>query len=49
MPQTPKETLEMCKLLKDEGNLWFKQKEYAKAISKYARIGMFSKTILAEE
>ena len=49
MPQTPKETLQVCKLLKDEGNIMFKQKDYQKAISKYSRIMMFSKTIMAEE
>ena len=49
MPQTPKETLQVCKLLKDEGNIMFKQKDYQKAISKYSRIMMFSKTLMAEE
>jgi len=34
------------KALKDEGNLFFKNKEYQKAISKYARVAMFTKSLL---
>ena len=49
MPQTAQETLSVCKNLKEEGNSYFKQKDYQNAISKYSRIMMFAKTIMAEE
>jgi len=49
MPKNNQESLSMCKWLKEQGNEFYKQKEFQKAISKYARIRMFSKVLLAEE
>jgi len=32
--------------LKDEGNFYFKNKDYQKAVAKYARVALFTKTLL---
>jgi len=34
--------------MKDEGNFYFKQKDYKKAISKYVRIHLYLKNILSQ-
>ena len=39
----------MAKLLKDEGNSFFKKKDYENAIKKYARVKMFTKTFLPSD
>ena len=31
--------------MKEEGNYWFKQKDYKKAISKYCRVQLFIKPV----
>ena len=38
IPQTPIEFLNHAVLLKGDGNELFKQKDYKKAIAKYARV-----------
>ena len=46
MPKTPQETLAMCKALKEEGNNFYKQKEFKNAISRYSKCGLFAKPLL---
>ena len=38
MPETPEEMLEAAKSLKDEGNAFFKIKDYKKALAKYSKV-----------
>lgn len=35
MPQTPEEKIKVAQQLKEEGNAFFKQQEYKKALGKY--------------
>ena len=42
MPETPEEMLEAAKVLKEEGNLFFKCKEYKKALAKYSKVQLFT-------
>ncbi len=35
MPQTPEEKIKVAQQLKEEGNVFFKQQQYKKALSKY--------------
>ena len=48
MPETPTEMYEYAKQLKDEGNMYFKMKDYKKAISKYSRIQLFTKSLIGQ-
>ena len=48
-PQTHKETLEMCKDYKTQGNQLFKEKDYKKANTKYSRVALFAKSVLDSE
>jgi len=36
----------MARMLKDEGNMYFKQKDFAKAISKWCKVTLFTKPFL---
>ena len=35
------ENMKAAALLKEEGNYWFKEKEYQKAISKYCKVKLY--------
>ena len=48
MPKTPSEKVAECKRLKEEGNQYFKEKNYVKARGCYGRIEMFSKPFLED-
>ena len=39
--------IESAYTLKDEGNFYFKQKDYKKAIGKYARVELYIKPLAA--
>ena len=49
MPQTLKEHLEYGIALKEEGNLYFKTKDYQGAIKKYAKVRAFLKPLVHVE
>ena len=36
----------MARMLKDEGDIYFKQKDFAKAISKWCKVTLFTKSFL---
>ena len=44
-PKKAREAIAYCKRLKEEGNEFFKKKEYDEAITKYAQVDMFAKTL----
>ena len=46
LPKTVRGQFEYGKSLKEEGNLYFKQKDYANAIKKYARVRAFLKPVI---
>ncbi len=47
MPETPKEMMEYAKTLKEEGNNFFKVKDYKKALSKYSKVQLFTKNLIS--
>ena len=36
----------MARMLKDEGNMYFKQKDFPKAISKWCKVTLFTKNFM---
>ena len=46
LPKTLRGQFEYGKSLKEEGNLYFKQRDYANAIKKYARVRAFLKPLI---
>ena len=46
MPQTPRELLQHGVSLKEEGNLYFKQRDYPNAVKRYAKIYAFLKPVI---
>ena len=46
LPKTLRGQFELGKSLKEEGNLYFKQRDYANAIKKYARVRAFLKPLI---
>ena len=41
--------MEMAFRLKDEGNIFFKNKDYKKAISKYVRVNLYLKGLIEDK
>ena len=46
LPKTLRGQFEYGKSLKEEGNLYYKQRDYANAIKKYARVRAFLKPLI---